>query len=202
MSSITIDLFAEDRAHEALLMALVDRLSTEEGRVVRIRIRSAQGGHPRVLNELNLYQQTVLRGVSPIPDILVVAIDSNCRTYQDTRRDIEASLKPQFQDRGAFACPDPHIERWFMADPESFATIVGAEPRQERRKCERDRYKRMLVDAIRAGGHIPTLGGIEFASEIVAGMDLYRAGKNEPSLKSFIDGARASLRRARDMQGD
>ncbi len=195
MTRIAIDLFAEDRAHEALLTALIARLGTEEDQSVRIRVRSARGGHPRVLSELDLYKQAVLRGLSPIPDILVVAIDTNCHTYQQTRTDIELCLQTQFKDRAASACPDPHIERWFMADPESFATIVGAEPKRERRKCERDRYKRMLADAIRNGGLISTLGGIEFANELVAAMDLYRAGKNEPSLKSFVDGARALLRR-------
>jgi hypothetical protein len=39
-----------------------------------------------------------------------------------------------------------------------------------------------------------TLGGIEFAEEIVECMDLYRAGKDEPSLKHFIDELRSALR--------
>ena len=40
---------------------------------------------------------------------------------------------------------------------------------------------------MRSGGHPPTLGGIEFAAELVGEMDLYRAGENEPSLQHFID---------------
>jgi len=83
-----------------------------------------------------------------------------------------------------------------MADPESLTAIIGAEPKKERRKCERDRYKKLLVEAIRQGGQIVTLGGIEFATDIVLSMDLYRASKNEPSLKSFIDDMRSILRRS------
>jgi hypothetical protein len=37
------------------------------------------------------------------------------------------------------------------------------------------------------------LGGIEFAEDLVASMDLYRAGKNEKSLKHFVDDLRAGL---------
>jgi len=84
-----------------------------------------------------------------------------------------------------------------MADPESFAEVVGVEPTREKAKCERDRYKQQLVQAIRKGGHIPTLGGIEFAQDLVARMDLYRAGKNDPSLKACIDACRAAIQRIR-----
>jgi hypothetical protein len=52
----------------------------------------------------------------------------------------------------------------------------------------------MLANAVAQAGHPPTLGGIEFAADIVAAMDLYRAGKSEKSLKSFVDSATALLR--------
>ncbi len=34
------------------------------------------------------------------------------------------------------------------------------------------------------------VGGAEFAEEIVAEMDFYRAGKNEPSLRHFLETTR------------
>ncbi len=63
-----------------------------------------------------------------------------------------------------------------------------------RRKCDRDEYKRILVNALRSAGHPVMVGGAEFAEEIVTEMDFYRAGKNEPSLRHFIDQARGILR--------
>jgi hypothetical protein len=62
-------------------------------------------------------------------------------------------------------------------------------------KCERGRYKRLLSSAVQAAGHIPTLGGIEFAQELAAAMDLYRAGKNDPALGAFIDDLQKMLQR-------
>lgn len=194
MSEAAVDLFVEDRAHEEFLRALLGRLSEEGERKIAIRVRSARGGHGRVLSEFDPYQEAVLRGLSSIPDLLVVAVDTNCTRHREALAELETHLRPEFRGRTAFACPDPHIERWYMADPESFTTIVGVEPPLERRKCERDRYKKQLVEAIRGGGHIPTLGGIEFARDLVAEMDLYRAGKREASLKLFVENARAVLR--------
>jgi hypothetical protein len=40
-------------------------------------------------------------------------------------------------------------------------------------------------------------GGMELADEIVEAMDLYRAGKNEPTLKRFADDLKAALEAAR-----
>jgi hypothetical protein len=194
MSDIVVDLFAEDRAHETFLGALVKRLCAEENHSAALRVRSARGGHGRVLEEFGLYQKTMIRGRWPLPDVLVAAVDANCSTCHATRIQLESHLQPGFKGRVAFACPDPHIERWFMADPESFVVVVGAEPRREPRKCQRGRYKMLLADAIRKGGSIPTLGGIEFADGLVAAMDLFRACKNESSLKSFVDATRAILR--------
>lgn len=67
-------------------------------------------------------------------------------------------------------------------------------PKVGRKKCERHRYKTVLARAIVEAGHPPTLGGIEFAREIVEAMDLYRAGRAEASLKHFVDVAIARLR--------
>lgn len=52
----------------------------------------------------------------------------------------------------------------------------------------------ILSKAIVDAGHPNTLGGIEFAQELVASMDLYRAAKNEASLKHFLDDTIAHLK--------
>jgi hypothetical protein len=80
-----------------------------------------------------------------------------------------------------------------MAAEEGLQRVVGARPSLGRRKCARDHYKGVLREAVRQAGHPATLGGIEFAREIVAGVDWYRAGRNDRSLKAFLDALRAGF---------
>jgi len=186
-----IDLFVEDRAHEEFLRALVERVARDVQRRVVVTIRSARGGHGRAIAELELYQRAVASGSLGLrlPDLLVVGIDSNCSPWNRAVRGIRARVHQDFLDRTAVACPEPHIERWYLADPDSFAEVVGSRPRGGKRKCERARYKRLLAEAVEKGGHTSPLGGIEFAPDLVAAMDLHRAGKMERSLKLFLDEA-------------
>ena len=160
-----------------------------------VRVRSARGGHGRALQELRLYQTLIEKRVFDVPpDLIVAAIDGNCTTFRRKRTEIENATRAVFEDRLVAACPDPHVERWYLADPDSFHEIVGYRPSVGRRKCERNHYKRRLADAIRRGDHPPTLGGIEFATELVDAMDLYRAGKDDSSLRTFVDDLRAKFR--------
>lgn len=195
-SPVIVDLFVEGRAHEASLVAMLMRIAREEGIGVSVRIRSARGGHGRAVDELKLYQDVVeknLVGTAP-PDLLIAGIDGNCSTFARAKRTIERATRSPFSGRLVVACPDPHVERWYLADPESFKTVVGHRPSLGRTKCARDHYKRLLAKAVQQAGHPPTLGGIEFAAELVEGMDLYRAGKSDRSLKAFVDDLRAKLR--------
>jgi hypothetical protein len=52
----------------------------------------------------------------------------------------------------------------------------------------------ILSRAVVEAGHPPTLGGIEFAREIVDVMHLYHAGRAEASLKHFLDETTARFR--------
>ena len=191
----TLDLFVEDQAHAAFVGALVRRISRDEEIDAKVRIRSARGGHPRVLQELRLYQKMVrTNGFDTPPDLIVAAIDGNCATFRKKRVEIGNVTRAEFRGRLIAACPDPHVERWFLADPESFQVIVGHRPSVGQRKCDRNHYKRLLADAVRKGNQPATLGGIEFATELVDAMDLYRAGKGDASLKSFVEELRSGLR--------
>ncbi len=51
-----------------------------------------------------------------------------------------------------------------------------------------------MSKSVQRAGHPATLGGIEFAPELAAVMNLYRAGRNAASLKAFLDDLRAKLR--------
>ncbi len=190
-----VDLFVEDRAHEDLLRPLLLRLAREQARRVSLRVRTARGGHSRAIAELKSYQVVVERGGLAAPDLLVVAVDANCSAFAKARQAVAQAVRAAFKDRAIIACPDPHIERWYLADPQSFHDVVGVRPRVKKRKCERGIYKSILADAVIQAGHPPTLGGIEFAADLVGAMDLYRAAKAEPSLKHFIDETEAQLKR-------
>lgn len=193
---VVIDLFAEDVAHEQLLTPLLERIAKENGRSVRIRVRSARGGHGRVITEFKLYQEGLLKsGGAALPELLVVAIDANCQGFTEKRSEIEQALRDEFRSICCPAVPMPHIERWFLADLEAFHEIVGITPRIPKSKCERHVYKDLLKEAVKAAGHPATLGGIEFARELAQALDFYRAGKAEPGLKHFVDEATQLLKR-------
>jgi hypothetical protein len=191
-----VDIFAEDRAHEEFLKPMIERIGAEEGKGLEIRVRSARGGHGRALAELRVYQESVTHGVvgMTMPDILVVAIDANCQAYARATRAIGTQLEHPFQGITVLACPDPHVERWYLADPPGFHEAVGATPRVGRRKCDKGHYKAILADTVAQAGYPPLLGGIEFAREIVERMNLHRAATNVRSLAHFIQGIRAQIR--------
>jgi hypothetical protein len=195
-SPVSVDIFVEDRAHEAFLVAMLRRIATEEKVGVSPRVRSGRGGHGRALRELKLYQDLVEKGAAGTtpPDMLIAGIDGNCSTLAKAKREIQGAIRAPFSHRLVVACPDPHVERWYVADPDSFQTVVGRRPTVGRKKCARDHYKRLLAKAVQQAGHPPTLGGIEFATELVADMDLYRAGRSDRSLKAFVDELRGTLR--------
>lgn len=195
--SLSVFLFAEDGAHEALLVPLTARIASDEGVRSSLRVVSAQGGHGRAIQELRTWQHVRSRVAVPTtPDLLVVAIDTNCGRFVDTRQQIRDAMHPDLCNALVTACPEPHIERWYMADPESFNDVVGSNPNVGREKCARERYKKILMDAIGAAGY-PTalLEGTDFALDIATKMDLYRAGKNCPSLGTFVQELRMKIRR-------
>jgi hypothetical protein len=128
--------------------------------------------------------------------VLVVAIDGNCSTYVAQRDEI-TRLMSQAEYPGLFACavPNPHVERWYIADPIGFQhAVAGATPPSvPRYKCERARYKTALSDALRDSGLEAPLGGAEYGAEIAQHIDLRRAGRDDSSLKHFVDDLRQAL---------
>ncbi len=192
---IKVDLFVEDRAHEEFIGPMVSRLAGEEQKAVSVQVRSARGGHGRAMDEFSLYQRAVLVGGVTAPDVLIVAVDGNCSRPTVARSSVAKHIDSQFESRTIIACPDPHIERWYLADPDSFSAVVGARPRVGKKKCERGHYKAILSQTVAKAGHPATLGGIEFARELVQAMDLFRAGKAERTLKDFVQDVRNVMRR-------
>jgi len=197
---LVIDLFAEDRAHELWFKPLLERLAREEKVTVRVRVRSARGGHGQAITELKKYQQVCDKGIiGDLPDLVVVAIDANCASLSEAQKKIDDCLGRQFKHRTITATPDPHIERWFLADLDAFHRVVGITPQFKKRKhkCKRDYYKSVLAKAVQEAGHPPTLGGIEFARQLVEALDFSRACKDDSSFRHFVDQMRAALKRAK-----
>lgn len=192
---ITVDLFVEDAGHENLLRPLVMRVAREQHRDPVVRVRSGRGGHGRAIQEFRAFQKMLVRGVGgPRPDLIVVAIDANCLAFTAARRSIVDAIRPEFQSICVPACPDPHVERWYLADAQAFGTVVGRTPTVPRGKCERDIYKRALAQAVVDAGHPRGLGGIEFGPELAEAIDLRRAGCSDSSLGHFIEDLAGKLR--------
>lgn len=190
MVDAVVRLFVEDRAHDEFVRALVERVAKEERRSVSVHTATARGGHSYVWSELKLF----LKVVGQTPDLLVVAIDCNCNSLTAVQSRVTRLIDSARFPRCAYALPDPHIERWYLSDPEALYRSLCAEATLDAKKCERDRYKQQLVDAIQEAGKIVTLGGAEFAREIVEAMDFYRAGRNESSLRHFVRSLRGHMR--------
>jgi hypothetical protein len=200
--TLRIDLFCEDEAHEELLKHLLRRICNDEGVEARIEVRSARGGCGRAVQELEAYQLLIRKTGQPLPDLLVVAIDANCSSYAVKVREIREKMRPELFPHCAIACPDPHIERWYMADPEAFLQVVGVEPPPVEPKCDkqsRNVLKKALATSVKAAGHPAILSGIEFAAELAHAMDRFRAGKDDPALKHFLEEVLDALRQLKGM---
>ena len=186
-----IALFVEDFAHQEIIDALVKRVAHECKVDIRLDWRSAVRGHGRVVTELTDYLRELIDQGGPQPHLIIVATDANCKGLNRRRREIVRLEAPAPM---VLAVPDPHIERWLMLDGAAFKTVFGKGCDAPDRKCDRDRYKHRLTQAICATGITPNLGGIEFAREIVAEMDIDRAAQGDRSFHRFVDDLRDAFR--------
>lgn len=191
---VDLCLFCEDNAHESCARALIDRASTELGIAVSTRIGTAQFGIPRLRQELRAFQTMVDRS-GGTPDVLVVMIDANAVGPNARRREVETLIDHTIVPRTVIGTPDPCVERWLLADPESFASLFGQQPGVPTRNS-RPNWKALLLEALERAGEVVTQGGAEFSDEIVRVMDIYRAGRVDPTIRAFDEDLRAALRQA------
>ena len=191
---IEIVCFGEDTGHKEVISAILARVSREEGIPFVQDWRSATRGHGKVLDELKSLLRDVRRDRGAFPDLIVVATDGNCEGFTKRRGDI-ARLTDRIPGlRVVCAVPDPHIERWLLIDSAAFKSVLDVGCQAPDQKCERDRYKRLLRDAVRSAGISPALGGIEYAEDIVNAMDLDRSARSDPSLGHFLSELRPIVR--------
>jgi len=193
-----IAVFVEDAAHASFLVELVSRLATEEDVAVDIELRNALGGSGAVLTSLRKYVRDLSRGRERFAELLVVAIDGNCKGTQAVRKIIlDITRREGFGGQVACAVPNPHVEVWYLADGQAVNRAIdadGPQPSLPERKCEKDRYKRLLREAFLEGGIDPPAGGSEYGQDIARAIDLDRACRNDSDLNRFVDEVRAILR--------
>jgi len=189
----SIGLFVEDFAHEEFLNALLRRMASEHGIPIELRAYSTVGGHGKVLSELRIFLRELRQGRHPMPDLLVIATDANCKGFRQRRDEVEEIVGGPGLPVTC-AIPDPHIERWLLLDSRAFKAAVGKGCQTPDLKCERKRYKKLLVDAVRDAGRSPTLAGIEHAQPIVEAMDLAEVEKRDDSLGRLLKALRERFR--------
>lgn len=195
-----IDLYCEDRGHEQFVRALLGRLAQEFGFRLNLRAVSGRGGHGKALTEFRGWQRAVStewNRAHEIPDLLVLLIDANCTGWAQAHREIKSSIDLAIFPRYAIGCPDPHIERWCLADPVAIQEVLGIQAPADPGKCERHLYKQLLRRTILDADQPILTSEMEYAPDLVAAMDLFRAGKNQPSLKHFADEIRSALQSLR-----
>lgn len=181
-----INLFVEDFGHEKFITAMANRLASEYKILVAVTARSATGGRGHLLKELEQYIRWLQRGREALPDLLIVATDSNCKKYLQRKQEVEAKVPDELKSLIVYAIPDPHLERWLLLDSSAFKAVLGKGCAAPPAKCERALYKRLLLEAIRNAGLTPLVGGIEHAEDIVKNMDFQRIGQTDNSFGKLL----------------
>lgn len=198
---VRVGYFLEDKAHEKLVKAIVTRIAEEEGiprQALRHDPRAVRGG--KAIGEYRKFLKDMWNATSPPFDILVVAVDGNCKGYNDRAlqlRKIAERARYKWCDHIVLAIPDPHIERWYMISPPALQAAVGAKypitvPSY---KCSRKYYRRILHQYISKESRSTFLGGPEYGEAIIQLMDdLYQPALQDTGLKHFLDDLRRIFR--------
>ncbi|MFN7922039.1 MAG: hypothetical protein U0Q16_18190 [Bryobacteraceae bacterium] len=183
-----IALFCEDSFHERFVVSMIERFARERSVYVAVRKYSARGGLPKVREEFRDFLRDLDRNRRRIPDLGIVVTDANCHGLHKRRSQLDGAFKlyPDFRSLFEFAIPDPHVERWMLADPLAFQSVFGRGCTLPAIKCRKDEYKKLLRQEIQKSGIDPALGGEEYAEDIVNAMDLGYAEVQEPSLGLFL----------------
>ena len=197
---ITITYFMEDVAHEAFIRPIVQRIAQEEG-IGRVLsdVRCARCGYSAIGQF-----RTFVEGYSHLlwaPDrMLVVVRDCNCMKYNERLKEMKAPLTDMglgSDDRVVFALPDPHIERWYIADQNAFNDVVGPRtaPPMPRRKCGKNYWKNILHKALEIAGIKSRSGGSEYGGRIAATVNVSDLEGADRSFKKFANDLRRAFRR-------
>jgi hypothetical protein len=199
MASVNVALFCEDAGHELFGRSMIRRICKESALESVIHTVVGRGGKGPALTHFKGYQTARKVGSisDRIPDLLVIMIDSNCQGARRNHDAISAVVDQQVFPRYVIATPEPHVERWCIADPTSFTQVIGVAPPRDPEKCDKSFYKTFLHKAIEAAGQPILTDAMEYAPEIVDNMDLYQAGKNQSALGQFVGDLRVAVANAK-----
>lgn len=181
----SVNLFVEDTVHEDFLGTLVQRVANAYNIEIKIKVSSVRGRHGTVITELRQYQRDLQYNTEELPDLIIVGTDSNGRGFLQREKEINQGTS-DLADRVIYMIPQPHIERWLLLDSEAFKKVFGKGCSVPKRKCDRDRYKRLLLQTIHDAGVIPLLGGIEHIADLVNAMDLQHLEQSDRSFRRFF----------------
>ena len=180
-----ISLFVEDTDHEDFLVALVHRVANAYNIEIKVKVSNVRGGHENVIAELGQYQQDLQHNTEDLPDIIIVGTDSNSKGFLQREKEIHQAVS-SLADRVISMIPKPYIERWLLLDSEAFKEVFGTDCSVPNRKYDRNRYKRLLLQAIREAGVVPLLGGIERIADLVNAMNLQHMEQRDRSFRRFF----------------
>ncbi|MFQ5729854.1 MAG: hypothetical protein ACE5GN_05800 [Waddliaceae bacterium] len=132
-------------------------------------------------------------------DLLIVAVDGNCKGHNEKIKELEKCLgaKHPLRDKVVYAVPDPHIERWYLMDQRAFKEGLGINkaPALPGYKCKKDYYKQILNETLLQSNINALLGGAEYAENIVGKIEkLETLIRQDRGVQDFVDGIRRLLR--------
>ncbi len=188
-----ISIFVEDRGHEVVISTLLKRYAEQFGFEVSVISRSVTGGRGKMTRELAQYLREASMSATGLPDLIVIATDANCKgltAWENEMRTIVQNSFPGYEGLTIYAVSDPHVERWLLIDSAAFKTVLGKGCKAPDNKCDKDRYKKLLIQAVLDAGSEPIFGGIEHAENIVNHMNLSNVESADPSLGRFIKSLR------------
>ena len=188
-----INLFVEDVAHEDFLTALIQRFADAYIVEVNIKASSVRGGRGTVITELKQYLRDLQHNIEDLPDLVIVGTDSNCKGLSERETEIN-QVTSDLGDLVISMVPEPHIERWLLLDSEAFKTVFGKGCPVPDQKCERGRYKGLLLNAIYEATMVPPLDGIERVEELVYAMNFQRVERSDRSIRRFLTALQRQFR--------
>ena len=187
----------EDNAHAQFVPPLFRRIAGEEGVELDARELTPMGGAGSTVRGLRQLLVDLRSGSVEQPDAIVVGIDADCGQQGDRTQQVNrVRTVERYEGLVLTAEPDPHIEIWYVADPEYVQQLLRTPDRPPIPdiRCRKQEYKDRLRSIVRSSGAPTPLGGVEYGPEIAAGMDLYRASRNVASFGRFVEEARSVLR--------
>lgn len=205
---VRIAYFCEDEAHEQFLRGLLFRAAELAGGVQLEWLRAEVAGGSKVWGLLKAYARELSKTPSepPLPDLLVVLLDSDCKasTVRERLREILGGL----ENKGISivkGIASPHVEAWYLRDakalakailgegetppPEALRVFRGLLPLPEELDCQAS-YKGQLLKLLSDLGIESFTRGVEYGEAVAREIAPVRMG---PELRAFWEGLRKAF---------